>query len=249
LACTNRNTKNRNKNWESRFRLTTAHVNLGDKNTHSSATKNPSAKPSLVAQPALKIGAQRTSLNSEPRTQPSNGADGESREQLLPTEEDSARETAGSKKNQREHWPLARRLKRTKSKNRHRRLGEKSQGRQRPWATQGAMRARLPSVSAETHWEQKDSTRIQEPKEQSKSVAGFGTETRPASSRQSTPGRAARELHRSGDPAAAAAGRTKKKATGAALGTLAEEEQLGKWRRKAACFSSKTESAHGGAYG
>jgi hypothetical protein len=146
----NRNTKNRSKNWESRFRLTIAHVNLGDKNTHSSTTKNPSAKPSLVAQPALKIGAQRTSLNSEPRTQPSTGADGESREQLLPTEEDSTRETAGSKKNQREHWPLARSLKRTKSKNRHRRLGEKSQGRQRPWATQGAMRARLPSVSAET---------------------------------------------------------------------------------------------------
>jgi hypothetical protein len=44
-------------------------------------------------------------------------------------------------------------------------------------------------------------------------------------------------------------GRTKKKTTEAALGTLAEEEQLGKWLRKAACFSSKTESAHGGAYG
>jgi hypothetical protein len=63
----------------------------------------------------LEIGAQRTSLNSETRAQPSTGANSESREQLLPTEKEiSARETASSKKNQLEHWPLARRLKRTK---------------------------------------------------------------------------------------------------------------------------------------
>jgi hypothetical protein len=121
LACTNRNAKNRSKNCESRSRLTTAHVNLGDKNTTNSATKNPNAKHFPVARPALEIGAQRASLNSEPRTQPSTGANGESREQLLPTEKEiSARETASSKKNQLEHWPLAWRLKRTKkNKNRH----------------------------------------------------------------------------------------------------------------------------------
>jgi hypothetical protein len=115
LACTNRNAKNRSKNCESRSRLTTAHVNLGDKNTTNSATKNPNAKHFPVARPALEIGAQRASLNSEPRAQPSTGANGESREQLLPTEKEiSARKTASSKKNQLEHWPLARRLKRTK---------------------------------------------------------------------------------------------------------------------------------------
>jgi hypothetical protein len=115
LACTNRNAKNRSKNCESRSRLTTAHVNLGDKNTTNSATKNPNAKHFPVTRPALEIGAQRTSLNSEPRAQPSTGANSESREQLLPTEKEiSARETASSKKNQLEHWPLARRLKRTK---------------------------------------------------------------------------------------------------------------------------------------
>jgi hypothetical protein len=104
-------------NCESRSRLTTAHVNLGDENTTNSATKNPNAKHFPVARPALEIAAQRASLNSEPRAQPSTGVTGESREQLLPTEREiSARETASSKKNQLEHWPLARRLKRTKKK-------------------------------------------------------------------------------------------------------------------------------------
>jgi hypothetical protein len=107
-------------NCESRSRLTTAHVNLGDENTTNSATKNPNAKHFPVARPALEIAAQRASLNSEPRAQPSTGVTGESREQLLPTEREiSARETASSKKNQLEHWPLARRLKRTK-KNKNR---------------------------------------------------------------------------------------------------------------------------------
>jgi hypothetical protein len=46
------------------------------------------------------------------------------------------------------------------------------------------------------------------------SAAGFGTELRPASSREeSNPGRTAREFHRSGDPAAVVAGRSKEKTT------------------------------------
>jgi hypothetical protein len=61
-------------------------------------------------------------------------------------------------------------------------------------------------------------------------TAGFGTETRPVSSREkSNPGRAAREFHRNGDPAAAVAGRTKKTTAAA----LAGEDSAGALRETA----------------